>query len=739
MDERKIISGQTKAAIEVLEYWFDSEINTELEWDSQCFQKTLKDFLDTRKEVPFRRFLVRYLIVVYGEKFCPELFPDMEQEKWLTDGLEYILNEMTQNEKNSYDSSPKVLQSLTDVVFDTFIENGVYSSKRIGKDGPQKVMGYINGQGLQWTKDLLLKKLKSVKCGADILDMDADITEDEFWAFAFGLNMAYADVDFFIRKVFRRAFANFWNVQDVLLQVTFRYAQGNKYLFYQKLKKFYEKEAEPLENSLEVEKASDYTRAVKGQMDKLLREIEDTEGAISLNEEENLPEKLKEVICKYKYRIQSEGNRIHTTARIGKELLDKFEQSVRVKSGDVEDTNKKKKDDEYKIRKEWTMTGYWNEKASENKISEEKAQGKVLVYYELNRGLDISKGTLFAKRGKKITEEVEALGSELVEFSETEDIEFVSLEDVKIPPVDSRKEDIVIEVRCTEPERKVSKAEEHRAYIPGKTEFMTENKNLSGFFNKSCFKPSGKNVKIGDKIQISGKISGKCEAGKVIPKGTEFYALNAKGETVKFESVKDTGTPVCAEIWVEAVQPGKENTAVKNEITQCSAEGILHIENKKIGFCQKKQDQYAQGNRLFEVLYSKDKVDETLDKLLDDTYIEKIGNIFRGTMLSNTKLYNIQRGTEKNITRKDIVTLSFLVYVNDYESDHSPREKHYSINGYLNFIQKTNDNLEACGFYGLYELNLYDCLLMYLAGNTEAIASYRNIWSWYLSGMQKSS
>lgn len=129
MDERRIISGQTKAAIEVLEYWFDSEINTELEWDSQCFQKTLKDFLDTRKEVPFRRFLVRYLIVVYGEKFCSELFPNMEQEKWLTDGLEYILNEMAQNEGYSYDSSSKVLQSLTDVVFDTFIENGVYSSK----------------------------------------------------------------------------------------------------------------------------------------------------------------------------------------------------------------------------------------------------------------------------------------------------------------------------------------------------------------------------------------------------------------------------------------------------------------------------------------------------------------------------------------------------------------------------------------------------------------------------------
>lgn len=718
MGKNNVGSERTKAVVEELERWFDSESSVELEWDTESFQEKIKNLLDTRRDVPFRRFMVRYLVLVYGEEFCPDLFPSMEKKDWSTKGVACILKEMEENKEKSYEASPEILRGLTDKVFEIFVENGVYSLKSAGKDGSKKVMGYINGQGLQWTKELLLKKLEASRCGDDILDKDADITEDEFWAFAFGLDMAYVDVEFFIRKVFRRAFPIFWDWKDVLLDVTFRYAKGNIYQFYQKLKKYYEEEAEPLDDSPEIKEASAETRSIKNKMDKMLEDIEKSNGAISLDEEENLPEELKKQICRYKYRIQSAGDRKHTAARISSELLNKFNQDISREFLDKPDPDTK------------AFPGSIYGKTEEGTDSL-KAQGRVIVYYELNMGLDIPKGTIFRKPGNK----------------GRNPIEFVATEAVRIPPVNSRKEDIIIEVECTETEKKVPKTEDHRAYIPGNTRFTAEDPNLSEITNKSCFKPAGKKAEMGDEIRISGKLFAKCEAGKEIPEGTVFYARNLRGEKIKFRSKKAGGAPVCAEIWVKAVKPGAENEASKNEIKECSVKGILRIENKKIGFKQKKQEEYSKGTRLFQILYGAE--DHTLDETLDDTYIEKLGDIFRGAMLSNTKLYNIQRGTEKNITRKDIVTLSFLTYVYEFENldYNSPEYKDGDLAedvwgarpGYLNFVRKTNQNLEACGFYGLYEMNPYDLLLEYLSGNTEAISSYRNLWGWYLRKVKEAS
>lgn len=717
MEKNNVRSERTKAVAKELERWFDSECKVEMEWDTGSFQEKIKYLLDTGSDVSFRRFMVRYLILIYGEELCPSLFPSMNKKDWSTEGVACILQEMEENKEKNYEDSSEILQRLTDKVFDAFVENGVYSLKSAGKDGPKKVMGYINGQGLQWTKDLLLKKLEAVKCGADILDMDADITEDEFRAFAFGLNMSYVDVEFFIRKVFRRAFPNFWDWKDFLLYVTFRYAKGNIYQFYQKLKKYYAEEAEPLEFSLKLEEASAETRTIKNKMDKMLQDIEESNGAIFLDEEGNLPGELKVQICRYKYRIQSAGDRKHTAARISSELLNKFNQDI-----SREFPNKSDPDIKDFLR------SIYGEIEDTDSL---KAQGRVIVYYELNMGLDIPKGTIFRKPGSK--------GEKPVEF--------VATEAVKISPVNSRKEDIVIEVECTETEKKVSRAEDYRAYIPGKTRFTTEDPNLSDITNKSCFKPAVKKAEIGDEIRISGKISAKCEAGKEIPEGTVFYARNSRGEKIGFKSKKTVGAPVCAEIWVEAVKPGEENEASKNEIKECSAKGILRIENKKIGFKQKKQEEYSKGNRLFQILYGSE--EDTLDKTLKDTYVKKLGDVFKGAMLSSTKLYNIQRGTEKNITRKDIVTLSFLTYVNEsenpdydsmeYKEEDLAEDVWEARPGYLNFVRKTNQNLEACGFYGLYEMNPYDLLLEYLAGSSEAISSYRNLWGWYLRKVKEAS
>ena len=70
--------------------------------------------------------------------------------------------------------------------------------------------------------------------------------------------------------------------------------------------------------------------------------------------------------------------------------------------------------------------------------------------------------------------------------------------------------------------------------------------------------------------------------------------------------------------------------------------------------------------------------------------------------------------------------------MSDYENTYSHHGDHYAIDSYTAFFQKTNEVLRKCGFYELYEPNLYDSFLMYLTASSEGIASYRNIWSWYL-------
>ena len=692
-------SGRTRAVQEELDSWYDKYAGQEIDWESDCMKKTLNEFLDTRNIVPFRAFMVRYLIAAYGEDFCPVLFPELSRAEWNTAGVEKILEEMSKSESLDYSESPKLLQQLTDLVFDQFVVNHFYSSKSKYKESPSKVLGYVTKKGPLWDKNILLKKLEAVKGEADSESSDLGITDDEFWAFAFGLNMDYRDIKFFMTKALKRSTFNFWNWQEFLLYVTYRYARGNTYQFYLKLKEAYlDKKVKP-EKIEESEKNIANTQSVQGKLDDIFEKIEETEGAIALDEDGNLPPYILECVSKYKAFLSISDDYTRTATEICQGLLQKFEQRVK---------------DEIAIRALYDKA-IKDEREIENTADTQKAQGKVIVYYELNMGLDVPKGTIFTKIDEKSGKR----------------IDFITLDEVKIAPASEKEEDIIIEVCCTKKEKKEDSPEKQYAYIPGKTEFTSANKNLSEITNKSYFKAATKEA-VGAEISVSGKLSAKCKTGKIVPKGTKFYALNGKGEQVTFVSTKDAGAPVCEEICVESVNEGTENTATKNEITECSIKNwkqkFVKIENKKIGIKKEKVKEYVTGGVLYNYLYKTEEIQEILDK----KYVSKLGEILEGTRLSESKIYSISKGRKYTITRNDVLTICFLEHMSDYEETYSHHGDHYAIDSYTAFFQKTNEVLRKCGFYELYEPNLYDSFLMYLTASSEGIASYRNIWSWYL-------
>lgn len=691
-------SMYTEAAQKELDNWFDSYAGEEIAWESDCLKRKLNDFLDTRTMVPFRVFMVRYLVAAYGEKFCPVLFPDLDRTEWKIRGTEKILEEMAVSDSFAYSEAPEILKQLTDLVFSEFISNHFYSTK--SKGVPSKVQGYVTKKGALWDRNILLKKLEAVKGGADFQIVDSDITEDEFWAFAFGLNMDYRDIRFFMTKALRRSTFSFWNWQEFLLYVTYRYAGGNRYQFYLKLKEAYLDEGVKPEKISESEKNISDTQSVQGRLDDILAEIEKAEGIIALDEDGNLPPRILKCISRYKAFLSISDDYTHTATKICQRLLQKFEQRV-----DVELISEEICDEEAKKTQETENTD----------INTQKTQGKVIVYYELNMGLNIPKGTIFTKIDRKSGKRTD----------------FVTLDEVKILPASEKEEDIIIEVCCTKKEKKEDSPEKQYGYIPGRSDFTSDNRNLSEITNKSYFKPSTKKAE-GEEIVISGKLSAKCKTGKIVPAGTKFYALNARGERVTFVSTKEAGAPVCTEICVESVKEGAENTASKNEITECSIRNwkqkFIKIENKKIGIKKKKAEEYVTGGVLYNYLYKTEKVEEILDK----KYVSKLGEILEGTKLSDSKIYSILKGKKCTITRNDILTICFLEHMSGYEENYSCQGKHYAINSYAGFLQKTNEVLRKCGFYELYEPNLYDSFLMYLTASSEGITSYRNIWNWYL-------
>lgn len=706
-----IQSGRTQSVRDDLDKWYDRESDkADMVWEWGFHKEALQEMLEKMEIVPFRCFMVRYLLAVHKDRLRPFIAHEAEDVDWMGAAAEEVLQLMEKNEASDYESSPEILKKLTDLVFEDFVSNGFYVPD--GTKSPERVRGSVN-RGLPtkgkkeirpilWDKNDLLKKLKAKKLSTDFSKRDECINEDELFALAFGLNMDCGDISFMLKKALRRSDFNLWNWKEFLLYVTYKYAKGDLFRFYQKLKAAYEDETVTPKPARWIKSDDFSTISIRERTDRIAQLIQEENYSVALDENGELPKRMIDYVREYKFLTGHSGDYTRTCQKESARLWNIFRENMRE---EAEAARKLLHED--------------------RNTAESYAQGKVLIYYEPELGLDVPKETVFYKSDKKYGRR----------------IEFVPEKAMKIPPVFHAQKEVTIELECTQEEPKTPKPEQLYGYIPGKTRFESDNVYLSHMSNKSYFKASAK-IPVGERTRITGKITAVCEAGKRIPAGTKFYARNRRGERVEFRSVKDVDALVCEEIWVRCLTAGEE--ALKGEISECSIpdwrERFRSLENTKIGMKKKTADQAVSGGFLYNYLYQPFQDHYPVKDLPDEKYMDKMAEILEGTQLSSTKLNQIQSKKAEHITRNDILTLSFLAYMSELERRRADRGEEAADDYRLRlsgFMQRTNEVLEKCGYHELYAPNPYDNLIACLLSSSEAIDAYRNLWSWYLTNKRQ--
>lgn len=696
----EISSGRTQSVKDKLEEWYKIEEEhiskkSEEYWDWGFRKESIQEFFDGIEEISFQQFFVRYLLAVHIDVFRLLLCTNLSGSDWLNESAEKILCLMNGNKNANYDAAPDIIKKFIDQVVEDFKSNETYKVVNEKGKKKEKVLGSVNrrtlrgGRQIWWDKDDLLRKIS-----ADTIEAD------ELFAFGFGLNMPYEDISYLMRKALRRTDFNLWDWKEFLLYITFRYAKGNLFAFYIKLKEAYENEENgPLK--YEWGNSRDFsTKMISDKTAVIVDMMSEENYSISLDNSGELPPQIITYIRYYKYLT---GNAYDYTRTISRESSNPVK----------------------KIQK------YAESEKSSDKDEEVYAQGEVKIAYDPQKGLDVPTGTRFYK----------------IESKPERRIAFESLEDVYIEPSDAQTCEVTIKLISAESEKKMKRPEQQRAFMRKHTQFRTDNPYLSCIRNKSMFKPPI-NVPLGEKIFISGKITANSQIGKEIPKGTQFFAKNHQGEDIEFRSTETIKTDFTKEVKVRCLEEREE--AIKNQITECSIsdwrERFLRLENSKIKLTRRKLQ--SEGI-IYRFLYSAEQAKE-LEKILDETYFDKVDKVLKETRMSATKLRNIEIKKEKNITRNDLLTLCFLTYVIEEEhkwfewvenakteaDKEKRRVKEYNFRK-SGFLEKANDLLKKCGFYELYMPNPYDALLMCLLSSEEPINAFRNLWSWYLSQKAK--
>lgn len=690
-EEFMIRSGRTKRVSDALERWYNKEFkNVDTEWLWGYKESALKKLLDVKTIVPFRSFMIRYLLEVHEEerKELADVYKISYEsvEECIENLAKIILTEAKEKKVKKYENASDTVKKITDIVFDDFVSNG-FAENGLLRGSIYEVKGKCKEC---WDRTKLLRKITADR-----------ISEEDLWVFGFGLNIDYQDISFFLRKALKRTDYNLWNETEFLLYLTYHFAPEDRYTFFKNLKSVYERTEAKECGWLREDNFS--TVVIGDKSEEVVKKLKDKNDIFVMNENGEWPEEVLEFLSYYKFINQNPEGYIRTIKKEAAKLLENFDDNIKDQVKEWKDTLKEEKS-----------------------MLVNCAYGSVKIYYDPSKGLNIPKGTLFYKIYKKNNRRVG----------------FESIEDVLIEPVEQFEKDVKIPVICMKPTQKTKNPEELIGFVPKNTEFKSTCENLLSIYNKSQLK-APTNVQVGEETYVAGTLYAKCNSGTIIEEKVEFIPLYQMDVEASFVSTQAIDGRACAEIEVYGISPGEE--ASLNEITDCSIEGWkdkFQITNGKIGVNKKKEQ--ASGGKLYNYLYHAEKEFNpyTIDYVLGEKYGEKLELILKDTQLSSTKLSQIKTQKAENITRNDILTLSFLSYMSEIEKkkrDKKEQEKYQKMSTEKkedlfktrrsDFVNKTDQILEKCGFYIMYAPNPYDSLLILLLSSSEAIDAYRNLWN----------
>ena len=729
-------SGHTMCAAKLLAKWYNAEfqnVKNDTYGDWELNEQGLERLLDTRVKVPFSDFMIRYLLYTHADVLMEDGGQADEESvsRWIGEKAEAIISAIRQNSDSDEKKPWKgtvLLDKIVDLTFQDFQQNGYCKPAKKQK----KVYGNLSLNGaVKWDKETLREKIT-----AD------SIKDSEMYGFAFGLNMSYEDLEYFLKKAFFRPGFDMWKPEDFILYITFKYAGGDKYLFWRSLTAAYEqiKKNPPMSDGEPewLQENNFSTATIRRKTDELVVKVEKKYFVFSLDQDGGLPQEAVVFLRSYYSLIGAPGDYTRTSMKEMKALLRQIEENLEDEIKDANELSKKPLHAEIKP----------------DVLNPRLAQGKIQVYYKLSKGLSIPAGTAFIKRS----------GHDTVKFITTDEVRVSPCCDEPLIPVE-----LELISEDTEPKRK--NKEDMSLYIKKLSEFFCDNPALSEMKNKSGFKgrekreyaavdgpdQDGQNTRLvitpykdiaeGEQVHTGGTITALCREGETISEGTRFWTLNPQGERVGFKLVRTVEAAAVKSIYVCCTR--EDEVAEKNTITECSLDmrksGIARITNSRIGFRQRAGADGQEGGPLCNYLYPEMSGGWTYSDVLGEDYLDKLGAVLEGTKITPAKISHIRNGKKDNITRSDLITFSFLAYVSKLKKireeqgygdemdfgradlkDLSKRSR------YSGFFQQTNKILVKCGYYELYQPNPYDALIIYLLSHNEAIDALRNLWSWYL-------
>lgn len=519
------------------------------------------------------------------------------------------------------------------------------------------------------------------------------ISTGNFFMLAFGLHMTYEDLTLFLQKVLKRSKLNLWNVDEFLIYICFHWIKGDRMAFYQWGKENWE----TVPAKERIFSAPKQTAVIQTELDHILQGLEQTESQESL---EDISEAASDVLAGYKYLIERKGDYRRTALKCAGQRLGEFKELCQ------ED-----------------MEEYLFSFKEEQKY----AHGNVRVVYDAEQGIRIPAGTRFSQNVKN-------------KDGRQETVWYTALETVSEEPLQELELDI--NVICTEATAKHAKNKENIGYLPNKAVLET---NLDGILEATAFhaiaKPVKKKTDPENDYHVTGVVRIVCVPGTIIAEGTPFYA---GGYT--YLAAKKTVCEAVAEVPVKCEKEDWEATINQVQVCESSLKGLKRVGNTKISLRSAKDEEENRiGGSLYRYLYTPSEDLICGDNSISDKNAEYLPEILDGTMFSATKLWQIEKQKEIEITRNDILTLSFLAQMAEIEFDQSEymeiqananeadtiRQELFE-ERYADFLIQTNRDLTTCGFQGLYLADPYDCMLAYLTTCSEPLTAFRNLWAVYL-------
>lgn len=520
---------------------------------------------------------------------------------------------------------------------------------------------------------------------------EKSISKKDFFTMALALDMSLEDVEAFCQKVLLRNTWDLFDVEEVILYITFKYAKGNKQEFICRAKEVYEN-VKP--RKLWNDQQAFNTIVYKTLMDRMLDAIDDN--IMVFDSDDEVVEQLSDLFAHVKYMMEeSEYQR-----SANEKFVELYEEFLTYTEADRK-----------RVIKE----------ATGNVV------GDVDVFYDCREGLEIKAGQRFFKE------------------SDHGNIPYVVTKDVSLEKTNAFA--IEVKVTCS---KKLSASEkkskdEKCVWVPKQSEFQHDLIYVTKAMNKSMFKTAGGSK---DSVQITGKVYLQCDASQcdiynqVIPKGTIF-----KYQDLTFSVEEETSLMPMTQVEVSGAEEAKQDQiqVLEGQEKYPQIIGMKHakishkkaarkeLKAKSAGSDMPTKSEVSENLYLYHTSGGRNSYQMNFMEREKGRIIrEKLLEIMKGTAVDlYFKRKTIKERTDKKlcVDRQELLTMAFLTEMAREQFTVSKERIADAQERLANRIQRMNFILNSCGFYGVYPVNPYDCLMLYISTfEREPIYVYRNLW-----------